>query len=123
MPAKAAEFASAEMRRVVPMNAASWPVLDMIFLGMGEDDRRVFALKHGADQHICAATHAQAPELECAGHHPQLRLVEHNCVEPAKAILLGASNSWFPTPLSALSIPRATDKLGRLVEERPRLGE
>jgi len=37
MPAKAAEFASAEMRRVVPKNAASWPVLDMIFLGMGED--------------------------------------------------------------------------------------
>jgi|SRR6478672_10687822 hypothetical protein len=27
------------------------------------------------------------------------------------------SNSWFPTPLSAVSIPRATDKLARLVEE------
>jgi len=36
-PAKAAEFASAEMRGVVPVNAAGWPVLDMIFLGMGED--------------------------------------------------------------------------------------
>ncbi|MGA7394756.1 MAG: hypothetical protein WBW78_19030 [Terrimicrobiaceae bacterium] len=25
---------------------------------------------------------------------------------------------WFPTPLSALSIPQASDKLGRLVEEQ-----
>lgn len=39
-------------------------------------------------------------------------------MEDAKAILLGASNSWFPTALSALSIPRATDKLGKLVDER-----
>ena len=38
--------------------------------------------------------------------------------EPAKSILLGASNSWFPTALSALSIPRAVDKLGKLVEEQ-----
>ena len=55
----------------------------------------------------------------CPGHHPHLRLVEaHGCAEPAKAILLGSSNSWFPTALSALSIPRAADKLGRLVEEQ-----
>lgn len=54
----------------------------------------------------------------CTGHHPHLRLVEHGCKAPAKTILLGASNSWFPTSLSALSIPRATDKLGKLVEEQ-----
>lgn len=40
------------------------------------------------------------------------------CKEDARAILLGSSNSWFPTALSALSIPRAVDKLGRLVEEQ-----
>src|SRR5207302_7707020 len=50
--------------------------------------------------------------------HPHLRVVEHDCQEDAKTILLGASNSWFPTALSALSIPRATDKLGKLVEEQ-----
>ena len=54
----------------------------------------------------------------CSGHHPHLRLVENGCDEQAKTILLGASNSWFPTALSALSIPRATDKLGKLVEEQ-----
>ena len=40
------------------------------------------------------------------------------CKEPGKAILLGSSNSWFPTALSALAIPRATDKLGKIVEEQ-----
>lgn len=54
----------------------------------------------------------------CSGHHPHLRLFEQGCEERAKPILLGASNSWFPTALSALSIPRATDKLGKLIEEQ-----
>ena len=56
--------------------------------------------------------------FKCHGHHPHLRLVEHDCKEPAKTILLGASNSWFPTALSALSIPRAVDKLSKMVEEQ-----
>ena len=56
--------------------------------------------------------------FSCPGHHPHLRLVEPKCKENAKTILLGASNAWFPTALSALSIPRATDKLGKLVEEQ-----
>lgn len=57
------------------------------------------------------------PPFQCRGHHPHLRLTERNCQETARTILLGSSNSWFPTALSALSIPRATDKLGKLVEE------
>jgi 6-phosphogluconolactonase len=36
-PEEAAEIASDEIRRIVPLNNAGWPVLDMIFLGMGED--------------------------------------------------------------------------------------
>jgi hypothetical protein len=55
----------------------------------------------------------------CKGHHPHLRLIESKeCRENAKAILLGASNSWFPMALSALSIPRATDHLSKLIEEQ-----
>lgn len=56
--------------------------------------------------------------FKCHGHHPHLRLIEHDCKEPAKTILLGASNSWFPTALSALSIPRAVDKFSKMVEEQ-----
>ena len=74
--------------------------------------------------HTCEAERRMAdafdPEAKfsCTGHHPHLRLVEQGCKEEAKTILLGASNSWFPISLSALSIPRATDKLGKLVEEQ-----
>ncbi len=54
----------------------------------------------------------------CLGHHPHLRRVDtEQCEEEAKAILLGASNSWFSVSLSALSIPRATDRLAKLVED------
>jgi hypothetical protein len=55
----------------------------------------------------------------CPAHHPHLRKTDASgCKEDGKAILLGSSNSWFPTALSALSIPRATDRLGKLVEEQ-----
>ena len=36
-PERAAEEANAEIKRIVPQNAAGQPVLDVIFLGMGED--------------------------------------------------------------------------------------
>jgi len=57
-------------------------------------------------------------QVACSGHHPHLRLLESGCKEQAKAILLGSSNSWFPTALSALSVPRAVDKLSKLIEEQ-----
>jgi len=37
IPTVAAQLAAGEIRRVVPSNAAGQPVLDLIFLGMGED--------------------------------------------------------------------------------------
>jgi 6-phosphogluconolactonase len=36
-PERAAELANAEIKRLVPLNAAGQPVLDLIFLGLGED--------------------------------------------------------------------------------------
>jgi len=71
----------------------------------------------GASRRMADAFDTDTP-FKCRGHHPHLRLIEHDCKEPAKTILLGASNSWFPTALSALSIPRAFDKLGKMVEEQ-----
>lgn len=75
--------------------------------------------------HSCAAERRMADAFDsdvtftCPAHHPHLRLIEpQGCIEPAKTILLGSSNGWFPTALSALSIPRATDRLGKLVEEQ-----
>jgi hypothetical protein len=54
----------------------------------------------------------------CRGRWPHLRRIdEHECKAQQRAILLGASNSWFPVTLSALTIPGTTDKLGQLVEQ------
>ena len=49
----------------------------------------------------------------CRGRHPHLRtFAQDGCeVEHLSAILQGASNSWFPVMLSALSVPHSTDKL------------
>ncbi len=61
----------------------------------------------------------QDTHFTCPGHHPHLRRIETDpCAEQARAILLGASNSWFSVSLSALSIPQATDRLAKLVEEQ-----
>jgi hypothetical protein len=57
-------------------------------------------------------------QFKCPGHHPHLRRIDSDpCQVQAKAILLGASNSWFSVFLSALSIPQATDRLDKLVED------
>lgn len=53
----------------------------------------------------------------CRGRSPHLRdFDEHGCDQQMKAILLGASNSWFGLTLTALSVPTAVDTLGQLVE-------
>jgi hypothetical protein len=53
----------------------------------------------------------------CKGRWPHLRKYDEDaCEGRQRAILLGASNSWFPIILSVLSIPSTTDKLGQLVE-------
>lgn len=75
--------------------------------------------------HSCNSERRMADAFEakalfkCPGHHPHLRKVDaKGCEEPAKTILLGASNSWFAIALSALSIPSATDHLGKRVAEQ-----
>lgn len=54
---------------------------------------------------------------QCRGRWPHLRKFDEDpCDGKQRAMLLGASNSWFPMMLSALSIPSTTDKLGQLIE-------
>src|SRR4051812_17805627 len=54
----------------------------------------------------------------CRGRRPHLRDIDPaGCDVPhVQPILQGASNSWFPVMISALSVPHATDKLALLVE-------
>ena len=55
----------------------------------------------------------------CRGRRPHLRDVDPNGCdqEHVKPMLQGASNLWFPVLISALSVPQASDDLGRLVED------
>lgn len=54
----------------------------------------------------------------CRGRHPHLREATGDCHEGLRAILLGASNSWFPETRSVLSVPTRTGRLAQLVEEK-----
>ena len=55
----------------------------------------------------------------CTRFHPHLRRRDADpCAAETRTIVLGASNLWFPIILSVLALPRAEDKLGRLIEER-----
>lgn len=51
----------------------------------------------------------------CRGRHPHLDKYDEECDEQPRAVLLGATNSWFPITLSALAIPQAKNPLDQLV--------
>ena len=53
----------------------------------------------------------------CRGRHPHLRDYDTTgCSQQLRAILLGASNSWFGVTLSALAVPEAVDPLPARIE-------
>ncbi len=54
----------------------------------------------------------------CRGRRPHLRDFDPGCDLNMRAIVLGASNCWFPIILSTVAIPEAADKLKMLVEEQ-----
>jgi hypothetical protein len=58
-------------------------------------------------------------DYKCRGRRPHLRdFDDQECTERLRAILLGASNSWFPVTVSALYVPpSAKDELAGLVED------
>lgn len=53
----------------------------------------------------------------CRGRHPHLDSYDDKCDQPARAVLLGATNSWFPMTLSVLAIPHTGDSLSQIVED------
>lgn len=53
----------------------------------------------------------------CRGRHLHLDHFDHECEEEACAVLLGATNSWFPITLSALAMPQGKDPLSQLVQD------
>ncbi len=55
---------------------------------------------------------------QCRGRRPHLRDYDPDgCEEKMRAIILGASNSWFPIAFSTIVIPEVTDRLDLLLQE------
>ena len=53
----------------------------------------------------------------CRGRHPHLHKFDAKCDQQMKAMLAGASNLWFPRKITVLTIPKATDDVGKYVEK------
>jgi len=53
----------------------------------------------------------------CRGRHPHLDRFSADCAEAPRAILLGATNGWFPSTLSVLAIPQTGSPLAQLVAD------
>ena len=51
----------------------------------------------------------------CRGRHPHLDTFDASCQESPRAVLLGATNGWFPVSLSVLAIPLERNQLSQLV--------
>jgi hypothetical protein len=51
----------------------------------------------------------------CRGRHPHLDKFDSECNEQPRAVLLGATNSWFPITLSVLAIPLEKNQLSQLI--------
>lgn len=52
----------------------------------------------------------------CRGRHPHLSTYEE-CCEAPRAVLLGATNSWFSMSLSVLAIPQEKDPVAQMVAD------
>ncbi|WP_077702787.1 DUF1998 domain-containing protein [Virgibacillus dokdonensis] len=51
----------------------------------------------------------------CRGRHPHLDSYDSSCDQDPRAVLLGATNSWFPITISALAIPMEKNPLIQLI--------
>ncbi|MCP4263904.1 MAG: DUF1998 domain-containing protein [Planctomycetes bacterium] len=51
----------------------------------------------------------------CRGRHPHLDEYDPKCDEEPRAVLLGATNSWFAISLSVLAIPLEKNQLSQLI--------
>jgi hypothetical protein len=74
----------------------------------------------GCDTPARSLVHAFGKEAEdnlpaCRGRHPHLDTYDSSCDETPRAVLLGATNSWFPITLSVLAIPLEKNQLKQLV--------
>jgi hypothetical protein len=97
------------------------PTLEVFDVGEGTRSTNVGVKcsSCGAKEYLSKAFGQKSEQLlpKCRGRMPHLRQMSGKCENQTVALLLGASNSWFPVTRSVLSIPAGSDPLTQLVAE------
>lgn len=89
-------------------------------LGIGGAEAFVSCDGCGAKRHLALAFGENSYSVlpRCRGRHPHLGTFESNgCKLQARAMILGASNQWFPLNRSLLSIPDSADPVDQVVAD------
>jgi len=115
-PVSAAALAEQEMRRVTGAQAASCPVLDVVFLGMGED-AHVASLFPGTPEEIA---YAPAVYVPVTGPKPPPRRVSltHGALRAASEVWVLASGVGKEAALRSSLETASRTPLGRVLRER-----
>jgi hypothetical protein len=94
------------------------PVLELYEArdGTRSTDMLVQCTNCGQKQHLSHAFGERAEQTmpRCRGRDPHLRS-NGTCEEQVRAMLLGASNTWFPVTRSALTIPTAHGEIAKVI--------
>lgn len=96
--------------------------------GASLETRDLFVACGANDTPVRSMAEAFGPDAErslprCRGSHPHLRDYDISCELPPRAILLGASNSWFAVTMSVLAVPTDADELEQIVGDNWKLLE
>lgn len=97
------------------------PVLQLVEIGNGtRSTDMLVSCQCDAKMSVAAAFGTARDRYlpACRGRHPHLRRFDTvECKQATSALLLGASNAWFPIMQTALSIPSSEDALGSLLDD------
>jgi hypothetical protein len=95
------------------------PILRVNDVGSGgrATDLLVTCLACGAKSTLAKAFGPIARDVmpQCRGRHPHLGLASEPCIEQLRTLVLGASNLWFSSSVSVLSLPVGGGSLAQLV--------
>jgi len=117
-PVSAAALAERDLRRVTGVEGASWPVVDLVFLGMGED-AHVASLFPGTPE---ATADAPAVYVPVTSPKPPPRRVSltFGALRAAADVWVLASGAGKEQALRDSLAPGSSTPLGRVLSERSR---
>jgi len=116
-PGAAVRLAEAEIRQVVPANAAGQPVLDLIFLGLGEDGH-VASLFPGETAESSADKGVYRSVENSPKPPPKRITLSYGTIAAASQVWMLASGSGKASALRDSLLPGGKTPFGRVLELR-----